>query len=453
MRHTLFHTSAGAAYAEVPIDGHVEVWPVESEEYGALLSKEFYSRNKRVASDRSLKEAKGLIKAEAIYEGSEREVSLRVADTSNGIFIDLANKDWNSVGIGAYGWRLFDRPRFTRKFGMLELPKPSADGNLAELRNFVNLTDEQWMLYQAFLVSCLQPNGPYWMLVLNGQQGSGKSVLSVITRSLIDPNQVVSQGSFKNEQDLVIAGQNSHLVVLDNLSKVTDAQSDALCRLVTGSGYRGRKLYTDSGENLMQTVNPVVLNGIPNFVTRPDLEDRSLQLWLHPLENRKSERVFWEEFERARPSILGGLYTAVSSAVSRLDIVEVPNDIRMVDSFRWAMAAEPALDCEPGDLLKAYRANKARRTQEILASDPLTELIRLLAVHKCKKNGEWIVSPKQLQSALTVRAGDVEIPAPAQLGNYLIRNIPVLAAAGVKVTKLDRVASGAQYEFSVGNAG
>jgi putative DNA primase/helicase len=451
--HTLFHSATNVAYAEIPVDQHVEVWPIESSEYKALLIRQFYQKTRRAVSDKLLKEVTTLLATRARYDGAQREASIRVSGQGSNVFIDRTNSEWNTVGIGLTGWKLFDRPFFTRKRGMLELPEPKVGGSLADLRQFVNLTDEQWTLYQAFLVSSLRPDGPYWMLVLNGQQGSGKSVLSAVTRSLIDPSQVVSQGSFKNENDLVIAAQNSHLLVFDNLSKITDPQSDALCRLVTGSGLRARELYTDSNENLMQVVNPVVLNGITNFVTRPDLEDRSLQLWLKPLPSRKPEQTFWEEFEEAKPSILGGLYSAVSKAISRLDSVEVTDDIRMIDSFRWALAAEPALDCGPGDLLKAYRANKARRTDEMLSSSPLIDLIRMLAEQKCKKDGNWVVSPKQLQSALMNRTSDLDIPEPAQLSNQLIRNITVLAAAGVNVCKLDRTAKGARYEFSVGNAG
>ncbi len=451
--HKLFHNEAGVAYVEVNVDKHTEVWPVEEHEYKSLLSRLFFRLTNGVANDKSLDEAGALLSAFAIYEGDQREVSVRVASRGSSIFIDRANPDWNSVGIGLSGWKLFDRPYFTRKPGMLPLPEPQVGGSLKNLRKFVNLTDEQWVLYQAFLVSCLRPNGPYWILVINGQQGSGKSVLSSVTRSLIDPNRVVSQGSFKSEEDLVITAQNSHLVVLDNLSKITDSQADALCRLVSGSGFRTRKHYTNSDENLMQTVNPVVLNGIPNFVSRPDLEDRSLQLWLRPLADRKTEQSFWAEFEEARPSILGGLFSAVSEATRNLDEVEVADDIRMQDSFKWALAAEPALDCSPGDLLKALKANKARRIDEILSNDQLTDLIRLHAESKCKETGSWIVSPKELERALTNRHSDIEIPVPAQLSNHVMRVIPVLADAGVRVKRLERSNKGARYEFSVGSAG
>ena len=44
---------------------------------------------------------------------------------------------------------------------------------------------------------------------------------------------------------------------------------------------------------------PVILNGIEDFVNRPDLADRSLFLTLEPIpeEHRRSEQELWAAFE------------------------------------------------------------------------------------------------------------------------------------------------------------
>ena len=66
---------------------------------------------------------------------------------------------------------------------------PERGGNVNELRELVNLPDDDsWVLYVSNLVACLFPEGPYPILVVNGEQGSAKSTLSKFTRALIDPN-------------------------------------------------------------------------------------------------------------------------------------------------------------------------------------------------------------------------------------------------------------------------
>jgi hypothetical protein len=49
--------------------------------------------------------------------------------------------------------------------------------------------------------------------------------------------------------------------------------SDTLCRLATGGGFAVRQLYTDQNEVLFDAARPVILNGVEDIVTRPDLAD------------------------------------------------------------------------------------------------------------------------------------------------------------------------------------
>jgi hypothetical protein len=61
-------------------------------------------------------------------------------------------------------------------------------------------------------------------------------------------------------------------------------------------------------------VVPIILNGIEDVVTRPDLADRALFLTLEPIrdERRRPEAELWAAFEAERPSILGGGVQAVA---------------------------------------------------------------------------------------------------------------------------------------------
>ena len=71
----------------------------------------------------------------------------------------------------------------------------------------------------AWLIGALHPRGPYPLLVPNGEQGSAKSFLCRVLRRLIDPNEAELRSEPRDERDLVIAGCNSWLIALDNLSR------------------------------------------------------------------------------------------------------------------------------------------------------------------------------------------------------------------------------------------
>lgn len=64
------------------------------------------------------------------------------------------------------------------------------------------------------------------------------------------------------------------VLALDNLSGLDHRLPDALCRLAAGGALSGRKLYTDSDETLIEVQRPVILNGIDDLATRPDLAER-----------------------------------------------------------------------------------------------------------------------------------------------------------------------------------
>jgi hypothetical protein len=102
-------------------------------------------------------------------------------------------------------------------------------------------------------------------------------------------------------------------VALDAVSCFPTWISATLCRRATGGGFAVRQLYTDQDEVLFDAARPVILNGIEDIVTRPDLADRAVFLTLEPIpeERRRPEAELWAVFEAERPGILGVLLDAV----------------------------------------------------------------------------------------------------------------------------------------------
>ena len=143
----------------------------------------------------------------------------------------------------------------------------------------------------AWLLAVIYGQGPMPVLVLTGEQGSAKSTVMRLLRRLVDPNTCPLRSIPREERDLFIAAANGWTVCLDNLSGLPPRLSDALCKLATGGGFAVRQLYTDGDEVLFDALRPVVLNGIADVVTRPDLADRALSLELRPIaeDERKTE--------------------------------------------------------------------------------------------------------------------------------------------------------------------
>ena len=237
--------------------------------------------------------------------------AVRVAGDDDVIWLDLANESWQAVRIDANGWRIVDNPdvAFVRPRGVLPLPTPEPDGSLDDFRKLVNVeSDEDWILIVAWLVASLRPSGPYPALSVNGEAGAAKSTLCRILRGLVDPNVAAIRSAPRDERDLVIAGSNGHVIALENISKIPDWLSDALCRLSTGGGFGTRELYSDGEEKLFEGQRPVILNGINELCTRSDLLDRAICVSLPaiPENKRTTESDLWQAYERIRGRTLGG---------------------------------------------------------------------------------------------------------------------------------------------------
>src|SRR5215470_5157569 len=90
----------------------------------------------------------------------------------------------------------------------------------------------------------------------------------------------------REERELMIAANNGYLLAFDNVSGLPIWLSDALCRLASGGSFAVRQLYTDDEEVLFEAARPILLNGIEEVVSHPDLGDRAIFLTCLPLETR-----------------------------------------------------------------------------------------------------------------------------------------------------------------------
>jgi hypothetical protein len=159
----------------------------------------------------------------------------------------------------------------------------------------------------------------------------------------------------------MIAAQNSWVLNFDNMSHLTPALSDALCRLSTGGGFTTREYYTTGEEAVFYAKRPMVLNGISDIATRGDLLDRSIIVSLQniPEDKRRPEKELDAEFEEAMPKFLGALLTVMSGAMRDIGTTNLKRLPRMADFALWIAAAEKHLGWQDGAFAAVYDVNRA----------------------------------------------------------------------------------------------
>ena len=378
----LFHAPDGTGYADLIIDQHRETWPIRSQGFKRWLTRCFFMCTRKAPSSEAMKSALGVIEAQAQFDSPERAVSIRVGASDGCLYLDLCDESWQVVEISTGGWRIISNPpiRFRRLPGIRPLAKPESGGSVESLRTFLNVrTDADFVLAVAWILAALRDCGPYPVLVVCGEQGSAKSTFSSMLRALIDPNVAPLRSLPRDERDLSIAAKNSWVLCFDNISTLQPWISDALCRLGSGGGFATRQLYTDDDEILFDITRPIMLNGIENFIHRPDLADRAVFLTLEPIsdEQRRPQQELWSHFEKERPRILGALLDAVAQGLRMLPHTQLETLPRMADFALWVTACETAL-WHAGRFEAAYSNNRRETVHSVVDVDLVGSAIRTL---------------------------------------------------------------------------
>jgi hypothetical protein len=435
----LFHAPDWAGFADIEIDGHRETWPIRSKGFKCWLIRCFYQATKGSPSSESLQAALNVIEATARFDGDEITVHMRVGAEDEHIYVDIGDGAWRTIEIDRKGYRVIDilQVPFRRSQGMRPLPIPEEGGSIERLRDYLNVkSDTDFVLVVAWMLACLCGRGPYPVLVLSGEQGSAKSTFARMLRALIDPNSAPLRALPRDDRDLFVAATNSHVLAFDNVSGLPPWISDTLCRLATGGGFAVRQLYTDQDEVLFDAVRPIILNGIEDIVTRPDLADRAISLTLEPIpeDRRRPEAELWAAFEADCPRIFGALLNAVAEGLKRLPATSLPGLPRMADFAQWATACETAF-WPAGTFWSAYCGNLNETVDAVIEGDPVASMVRAVMAD----GSEWTGTASDLLGELTKAAHERVVKSkswpdtPPALSGRLRRAATFLRKVGIEV--------------------
>ncbi|MGA3304355.1 MAG: hypothetical protein ABSC72_13885, partial [Methylovirgula sp.] len=191
------------AFAAIPASAGAGVinWPVRSHVFKTWLAGRAYDSLGAVPGAQVLDDICRIIEARANKEGKKQTPWLRVGRRDEVLYIDLCDELGRVVEIRADGWEIVENNKalpFVRSEHAASHCEPEPGSSIDELRGFVNASDDDFALLVAWMIGALRPNGPYPILIINGEHGSGKSALSFRLRSLVDPNCVETQSPPKD---------------------------------------------------------------------------------------------------------------------------------------------------------------------------------------------------------------------------------------------------------------
>lgn len=442
------------AYAVIQTADHVRTLPVGSKAFRRWVQAEAAGQGMSPPPRDALGTAEQAIEGYAERAGGVQPTpSIRVAGRDGEIYLDLGDDDWSCIHVTAEGWQVekhpLDGPYMYRPPRMAALPMPKRGGDLSELWQFLNIAgeDEQTLLV-AGMVQMLWPRGPYPVLVVYGEQGSAKTTIQEMVKSLTDPSRPSPDKHAltslrkppRGERDVIAAAYGARVISFDNVSYMDEWLSDEICRLATGADLGGRELYSDFDEAIVSAVRPVMLNGIPEVVGKSDLADRAIKIEGQPPARRIEEADLWRGFAEARPKLLGALLDLLVLALRNHDTVKTSAgpDVRMADFARLGEAIGPGLGLSPGGFTQIFHSNRVEAAREVAELDSITPRLQTLLA---ASEGAWEGSMNELRGALIkgqVDRGSGWWSSANSLQNHLKRQRAPLRAVGIRIEKLGR---------------
>jgi hypothetical protein len=437
----LWHTVNNDAYITVPVNNHKEHYKLSSKSRAIRiwLGRVGSDYMDKTVGGSTIKDVINVLEGKAIYDGKEYELHIRKAQYDNKIYVDMGDAAWTVIEISKDGWKIIKEcdVKFKRSKNMLPLPMPERGGEIDDLKDLINATNEEnWILTLAWLTQAFWCRGPYAHLYLRGPQGTMKSYIMKILKTISDPSAAIKRNLTNSEQDTAIALGSESITCFDNLSGIIDRLADLFCIASTGGVSAKRALYTDDEESVIRMKCAILMNGIDDLGQRGDLLDRTIVLDLEKAAFRKTEKEIDAEIEEKKSKLLGALLDMTAQGLENIDSIELEDPPRMADFASWACAC---LDGAAKRFMEIYTESRTNSSIDLADLNRLPSAIYSFVRNRPDKM--WKGSASLLLADINHYAGirpGYELEGwpttPDKMGSELRRFSPSLETKGIFTT-------------------
>lgn len=210
------------------------------------------------------------------------------------------------------GWDIeYGQIVFTRYSNQIPQVYPSKEYPPKIFDTFIALlnvkdSEDNKLLFKVYVVSLFYPDIQHPALMLYGEKGTAKSTLMELIKILVDPSVIRTLAFSRNIESMVQKLAHNYICYFDNVSKISEAISDILCRAVTGSGFSKRELFTDDDDVIYNFKRCIGINGINLGATKSDLIDRGIIIEHTPIpkDRKRLLKEIWQKFIKTAASRL-----------------------------------------------------------------------------------------------------------------------------------------------------
>jgi len=420
-KYSYFKDENGVIYAWVPrTNGESgKSYRLGSKEFKQFVAYAYFSQYDKIPSREMIEQVIGIKEAQLSIEGKIPTYILanRFAFIGNGAPAILIDK---SDDTGGY-WRITKtgvtsetekHPIFRKRGNQNLLTEVNLAGTVDEIKEFLKfyrVREDDKVLLMGALGTAILAETPRVILFLWGVQGAVKSSLTKALAWILDPISPVTIRLVRDHAELIQAMNGRAVVPFDNVSQITEGQSDILCRGVTGEGDTKRELYTDDGDVVRKYKRFIIINGINNVLNKFDAIDRSLPIKLEevPPNERKPEKKVQQFLEEKIPKVRGAIYHTWSIGLNLVEKVEAEHEQdlpRMADFAIYGEAFCRACGYQNNQFFNRYLEAISEANKAGLESNLLAELLSEMVGSWSEEKKEQEFTPTELWVALLGQA-------------------------------------------------
>ncbi len=404
-----FHNELNESFVKVVVDGNPYIMSTKSKMLKRYILRLFLETTGFIIPKEYLNSLVEMMDTKASFGKNKHELSVRVTKVDNVLFYDLKDEQNRTVKITTEGYEITSPPIIFRQYQhQNKQVEPSFEGDVKLFLKYANIKEKKYeILLLVWIIACFIAGFPHPILYVFGPQGAAKSTLQKLIKDLIDPSSVDLTPLRNDLKEFIQLLAHHWLIVFDNVSSLNEEMSDAMCRAVTGTAFSKRELYTDDEDVIYSFKRCICINGINSVIGRPDLLERSILLELERISpiNRRDEHEIITEFQKDKPQILGGVFTALSKALAIKKTIKLSYKPRMSDFASWGCAISEAIGYSKKEFLSALFDNIKAQNEQVLCESPIAQALLFFM----EGQNKWHNTSSVLLNELKVIANKLEI--------------------------------------------
>ncbi len=384
--------NSSKVYAIVKIDEHFETVDLDLQLAKDVLIINYQKDFKKILSTNQAEQSISFVKTKKRFskDTPKKQDHIRCAFENNTIWYDLCNPKREVVKITKDDFEIvpYDKtcPLFFRTPYMSEQVKPNSDLKVDDdpiSKCFKLIRKPNDTVMRSNVIALFLETVDVPMLVFGGSTDASKTVTSTLVKMLVDPSgkKIEDYGTSMptKPDDLATILYCNYLPSFENISKLSNEQSDMLCKANTGANFSTRLFYSQGQESKLAIHRKSMLNGITVNIDRDDLGRRTLPYDLPSFKigEKKTKEQVLSEFYALLPDLLGHVFLTLQKALILYDDVKSKAQIGIRGEFQvWGEAISQALGNPEGKFTEALQEKESLISDKLSQSNALVPFIQ-----------------------------------------------------------------------------